>query len=109
MKLNARALARSSAVVMAVSYLVCALFFAIVPKEATSFFGYVFHTDLSAMGRYMTWEAFAAGLAFWPILTYVFVGVTVWLNNGIVGAGAKSETKTATDRTPTGRTLTPTA
>ena len=81
MKLDLSAVSRATAVVAAVSYVMCAVVVAVAPQSFTQFVGYVAHADLSGLTRQLTWSSFFVGLVAWTVACVVAVDSTAWFYN----------------------------
>ena len=73
MGINARVLGFASALVAAITFVVCGLFVAVAPGTTSAFFSWVFHIDLSGMARPISVASFIGGL----VVFSVFVGLCV--------------------------------
>ena len=81
MKLDTRAFAIATAVIIAVAYAICAFFVALAPEATRAFFGYLFHIDLTGLSRAITWESFFAGIIGSFVGTAIVAGAVSWLYN----------------------------
>jgi len=86
MKLNVWAFARAAAIVTAVVFTICAFFVAVAPEASVAFFGYLFHIELTALTRPITWGSFFAGLLGSGLGMFLFAGAVAWLYNRIAQA-----------------------
>ncbi len=81
MKLDLKALLNATAVIAALSYLLCALLVAVAPQAFMTFVGNVAHADLSGIPRVLTWSGFLVGLVSWTLFCVASVGLTAGLYN----------------------------
>lgn len=81
MRLDTVALAKATAVVAALAYVLCALLVALAPGAFTSAVGYVAHADLSGLTRTLTWGSFAVGLIVWTLVCAFTIWATSTLYN----------------------------
>ena len=81
MKLNVRALSFASAIVAAVSFILCALAVALSPALTSRFFSFVFHIDLTSLSRSITWASFFGGMLLFSVGVAIHVGLTAWCYN----------------------------
>ncbi len=81
MRLDPRALAGATVVVMALSYVACFLFVAVAPGAAMALFGDVLHVDLGGLTPRVGIGSFVAGLLFWSGFTAIAAWLTAWIYN----------------------------
>ena len=81
MKLDTRAFAIATAVIIAVAYAICAFLVALAPEATRAFFGYLFHIDLTGLSRAITWESFFAGIIGSFVGTGIVAVAVSWLYN----------------------------
>ena len=86
MKLNVWAFARAAGIVTAVVFTICAFFVAVAPEATAAFFGYLFHVDLTALVRPISWRSFFAGLLGSSFGMALSAGAVAWLYNRMVQA-----------------------
>jgi small-conductance mechanosensitive channel len=91
MRLNTRALGFAAGIVAAATFVVCGLMVAIAPGATSSFFGWVFHIDLSSLARPISVTSFVGGLIVYSIFVGVFVAAAGWMYNRLT-ATSKFET-----------------
>jgi hypothetical protein len=68
MKLNASAFGLALAIVVAASFTVCSVFFAIAPEATAELIGYLLHINLAGLSRSINWASYFAGV----------VAIAVW-------------------------------
>ena len=82
LRINSRAIALSSAIVMGVGYIVCAIFVVVWPGFASQLFGWIFHLiDLDKFAGGMTITPVSVIVGFIQIVIYTYAGVffVAWL------------------------------
>ena len=83
-KFNTQATALSSAIVMGILYVICALFTLLSPRFALQLFGWIFHLvnlDQIAGGLTITPVGLVIGLVQIVVYTYLTVLLVAWLYN----------------------------
>lgn len=81
MGINTRALGLASGLVAAATFVVCGLMVAVAPGATSSFFGWMFHIDLSGMARTISVSSFIGGLIVFSVLVGICVAAAAWLYN----------------------------
>ena len=81
MKVKPKALFLATGMVAAVSYVICAVAVAVAPDTTARFFSYVFHIDLTGLGRSISWGGFFGGILSFSVATAALVGLTAWTYN----------------------------
>ena len=81
MRLDTLALAKATAAIAALWYVLCALLVALAPGALTQAVGYVAHADFSGLARTITWTTFFAGLVAWTLACVLAVAGTSTLYN----------------------------
>jgi hypothetical protein len=89
MRLNIKAFALAAGITAAAAFTVCALFVAVVPGLATSFFSDVTHLELTGMSRTLSWATYFEGLLFWSLGTAAVFGFAGWVYNAVSGSQAQ--------------------
>jgi len=83
-RINSQAIALSSAIVMGVIYIICAIFTFLFPGFALQLFGWIFHLidlDKFTGGLTITPVSFLIGLVQIAVYTYIGVLLVSWLYN----------------------------
>lgn len=78
---NVRALTITGIVVAAAIYIICAAFVAVAPDTAATIGGYIFHMDLSGVGRTLTWGGGVIGLVVFTAFIALVCGASGTLYN----------------------------
>lgn len=78
---NVRALTITGIVVAAAIYIICATFVAAAPDTAATIGGYIFHMDLSGVGRTLTWGGGVIGLVVFTAFIALVCGASGSLYN----------------------------
>ena len=73
---NVRALTITGIVVAAAIYIICAAFVAVAPGTAATIGSYIFHMDLSGVGRTLTWGGSVIGLVFFTAFIALVCGAS---------------------------------
>ena len=81
MGINTCALGFASGIVAAATFVVCGLMVAVAPGATSSFFGWVFHIDLSSLARPISVTSFVGGLIVYSFFVGVCVAAAAWLYN----------------------------
>jgi hypothetical protein len=81
MSVNVRALTITGIVVAAAIYVICAALVAVAPATAASIGSYIFHMDLSGVGRTMTWGGVLIGLVIFTAFVALVCGSSGWIYN----------------------------
>jgi drug/metabolite transporter (DMT)-like permease len=81
MGINTRALAFASGIVAAATFVVCGLMVAVAPGATSSFFGWVFHIDLSSLSRSISVSSFVGGLIVFSAIVGICVAAVAWMYN----------------------------
>ena len=79
--LRVRSLFIATAIMSALAYIICVVFIALAPKATMTFFGYIFHADLSSIVRSISFDSFLVGLAAWSIGTGLYAALIARLYN----------------------------
>ncbi|MBI2486381.1 MAG: hypothetical protein HYW01_05380 [Deltaproteobacteria bacterium] len=83
MKLDTRAFAIAVGVVTAAVSTICAFFVELAPEAAETFFGYLFHLDLTGLSRTISWGGFFIGLIGSFLGMTLVGGAVAWLYNSL--------------------------
>ncbi len=84
MRLSVRSLALATGITTVFVYMICALFIAFTPRDATIFFGYILHADLTNIVRSVGWESFITDLFAWSLGTGLYAAFMARPYNRIV-------------------------
>lgn len=79
--LRARSLFIATAVMSALAYIICIMFIALAPQATMTFFGYIFHADLSSIARSISFGSFFVGLLAWSLGTGLYAALIARLYN----------------------------
>jgi hypothetical protein len=86
MKLDARAYALASGLVMAALYSLCRARYAVAPDATAAAFSYLLQIDVSGLKHQMSWDGFVAGLAAWSTAWALAAAALAGLYNRLSGA-----------------------
>ena len=86
MRLDPKALALAAGMAAAILFLICAIAVALAPDATAALGGILFHADVSAFTRSLTWGNFIGGLLGWGAGTAIVSWMVAALYNGLTGA-----------------------
>jgi hypothetical protein len=81
--LRSRSIFIATAVMSALAYIICVVFIALAPQTTMTFFGYIFHADLSSIARSVSFGSFLIGLFTWSLGTGLYAALIAHLYNHI--------------------------
>ncbi len=81
MKLDVRAIAIAAGSVAAAAFIICGLFFRLMPGAAGGSFDIMLHANMGPMWRAPGWGGLLLGVIGWWVLTALCVGATAALYN----------------------------
>jgi hypothetical protein len=81
MQLKAPALGLAAAIITAVGFGICGLFFAVAPGPASAFVSWVLHVDVTTMTRPVSVPNLLGGIVLFSAYVGLFVGLTAALYN----------------------------
>ena len=82
MRINARTLGFSTALVAAAAFTTCSLIVAIAPGALSAFVSYALHIDITGIARPITFASYLVGVLFVAVLSGVFVAAVAAAYNG---------------------------
>jgi len=82
--LRSRSIFIATAVMSALAYLICVVFIALTPQATMTFFGYIFHADLSSIARSISVGGFFTGLLAWSLGTGLYASLIARLYNRLL-------------------------
>lgn len=85
MRLDPKALGLSAGIVAVVLFVVCAIAVALAPDATMAVGEALFHADLSALTRSLTWGNFVGGLFGWGVGTALVFSLVAALYNRLSG------------------------
>ena len=85
MRLDPKAFGLAAGVAAVVLFVVCAIAVALAPDATAALGGFLFHADLSAFTRSLTWGNFIGGLLGWGAGTAIVFAFVAALYNRLGG------------------------
>jgi len=84
MKIDSTKFGLATGMVFAVSWLICSLFVAVLPRGMMQMSGHMVHADLGNMGWSMHWTGIVFGLFAWSIIAGLMAWAIAALYNRLV-------------------------
>ena len=88
MRIKALSLGLSTAVVVAIAFGICGIFFAVAPGPTSAFVSWVLHTDITGMTRPIAVLDLIAGIVLFSAYVGLLVGLIAALYNRFASAGS---------------------
>lgn len=82
--LRSRSIFIATAVMSALAYIICVVFIVLAPQATMTFFGYIFHADLSSIARSVSVDGFFIGLLAWSLGTGLYAALIARLYNRLL-------------------------
>ena len=92
MRIKALSLGLSTAVVVAIAFGICGIFFAVAPGPTSAFVSWVLHTDMTGMTRPIAFLDLVAGILLFSAYAGLLVGLIAALYNRFASAESADTT-----------------